>query len=252
VTRQLDGRTALVTGGGIGIGADIAATLAEAGARVALTYLTHEPHPALVGRITAASGAPPLCLRLDATDEAAVTATVDEAAAGLGGLDILVNNVGGLVRRSPIAQMSFELWRTVQAVNVDSAFLVSRAALRHLRDGGRVVNISSISGFAGGSAGSTAYATAKAAVVGFTRGLAKELAPRAITVNAIAPGFIEATPFHDTFTTPEGKATATAGIPLGHVGVPADVSGPALWLCSDAAAFVTGEVVQVNGGAYLG
>lgn len=247
MTRPLEHKAALVTGGGVGIGQAIAIALAEAGAQIAVTYRTHAPDDAFSTRVERASGAPLVAVQLDATDDASVEA----ALAQIGALDILVNNVGGLVQRSSIAEMSFELWRSVLAVNLDSMFLVTHHALPLLADGGRIINVSSLAGLTGGHQGAAAYAASKAGVIGFTRGLAKELAPRQITVNALAPGFIEATPFHDTFTTPESKKATVGSIPLERAGTPEDVAGAALWLASDAAAFVTGTTVNINGGQYF-
>jgi 3-oxoacyl-[acyl-carrier protein] reductase len=119
------------------------------------------------------------------------------------------------------------------------------------RGAGRIINVASLAGRTGGHPGALAYATAKAAVFGFTRSLATELAPRAITVNALAPGFIEATPFHDTFTTAESKRATITTIPAGRAGTPDDVAGPALWLASEHSSFVTGTVVDINGGQHF-
>lgn len=251
MTRLLVNKTALITGGGIGIGREIALQFADAGARIAITFRTHEPDDEFVNRVEQATGAKPVALALDATDEDSVRSALAQIADDLGGLDILVNNVGGLVERSSIADMSFELWRTVMAVNLDSTFLVTHYALPYLRDGGRIINVASLAGVNGAHPGATAYAASKAALFGFTRGLAKELAPRAITVNALSPGLIEATPFHDTFTTEDSKRMTISSIPLNRAGRPADVAGPALWLASAMSEFVTGTSVNINGGQYF-
>ncbi|WAH95407.1 SDR family NAD(P)-dependent oxidoreductase [Arthrobacter sp. MMS18-M83] len=247
----LRGKTALVTGGGTGIGQGVALALAEAGARVAITYNSHQPDSAFARRVESSSGKPLKALQVDATSEEIVGEAVEEIASNFGGLDILVNNVGGLVQRSTIMDMEYSLWRQVMGVNLDATFLMTRAVLPHLRRNGRIINVASLAGRNGGHAGATAYATSKAAIFGFTRGLAKEVAESGITVNALAPGFIEATPFHDTFTTSESKAATVAGIPLGRAGLPEDVAGAALWLASDHSRFVTGTVVDINGGQYF-
>lgn len=249
--QNLTGKRALVTGGGIGIGKGIVTALAEAGASVAFTYLTHEPDAAFI-EATAAAGGGCLPLQVDATDEGQVRGAVDAAAEALGGLDILVNNVGGLLGRVPIAEMDLSFWHQVMAVNLDSMFLSTRESLRHLDGGwGRIVNVASLAGHNGGSSGSTAYATAKAGMFGFTRGLAKEVAGAGITVNAVAPGLILDTPFHETFTPVENQRASIETIALNRAGLPADVAGPVLWLCSDASAFVTGAVIDINGGQYF-
>lgn len=239
-----------MTGGGTGIGRAIATELAQAGARVAITYRTHEPGDELTAKLAIAGD--PVLVPLDATAEDQVAAAIQRVGDAFGSLDILVNNAGGLVARSTIADMDFALWREVIAVNLDSMFLVTHYALPILNRGGRIINVASLAGRNGGHPGATAYASSKAAVFGFTRGLAKELAPCEITVNALAPGFIEATPFHDTFTTPESKAATITTIPMQRAGTPADVSGVVVSLASESFRFVTGTVVDVNGGQYFG
>lgn len=248
---RLVGRTALVTGGGIGIGRQIVADLAREGAQVAFTYLTHPPEPEFLETLAATNAPPALSLQLDVTDEAAVVDGIADITGRLGGLDILINNAGGLLGRVPLTEMSTEHWRKVMAVNLDSTFVVTREAARAMNPGGRIINISSIAAQSGGSDGSGAYAAAKAGIVGYTRALAKELAPRRITVNALAPGLILDTPFHETFSSPEKQQATIAGIPLGRAGYPGDVSGPVLWLCSADSDFVTGTVVDINGGAHF-
>ncbi|MGC5249199.1 SDR family NAD(P)-dependent oxidoreductase [Gordonia sp. DT219] len=252
MTPLLDGKTALITGGGTGIGRAIALEFAKAGARVAVTYRTHAPDDGFRAQIEEFSGSPLVALALDATSEDEVVATLQAVHRAVGELDVLVNNVGGLVQRSPVADMDFGLWRQVMALNVDSTFLMIHHALPILNDGGRIINIASLAGRTGGHPGATAYATAKAAIFGFTRGLAKELAPSGITVNALAPGFIEDTPFHDTFTTAASKAATVQSIPAGRAGKPADVAGAALWLAGGLSEFVTGTVIDINGGQYFG
>jgi 3-oxoacyl-[acyl-carrier protein] reductase len=239
--RPLAGRRALVTGGGTGIGLAVAEALDLAGAHVVVTYRTHPP-----------TGGERAGVEVDATDETQVRAAVDHAVRSMGGLDLLVNNVGGLVRRATLAELDLPTWRQVLAVNLDSMFLFSHHAVPHLPRGvGRIVNVASLAAHTGGHPGALAYATAKSGVLGFTRALANELGPQGITVNAVAPGFIEATPFHDTFTTEESKQRTIAGVPLGRAGRPEDVAGAVTWLASDAAAYVSGEVVNINGAQYL-
>ena len=168
-----------------------------------------------------------------------------------GKIDILVNNAGHLVARAATAGMSDEHWRRVIDVNLSSAFYCVREALKVMPDGGRIVNMSSLAARNGGGNGTVAYAAAKAGVIGLTRGLAKELAPRKITVNALAPGFIAETPFHETFTGKENYAGIIAGIPLGEAGLPEDVAGAVLYFVSDLGKWVTGQVAEINGGAFF-
>jgi 3-oxoacyl-[acyl-carrier protein] reductase len=248
----LTGRTALITGGGIGIGQAIALQFARAGARIAITYRSHKPDPEFLEELADTAGHKPISLGVDATDEQQVIETISVVDQEMQGLDILVNNVGGLLHRATLSELTLQLWRSILQVNLDSAFLFTHHALPIIRRGsGRIINLASLAGHTGGHPGALAYATSKAAIFGFTRALANELAPEGITVNALAPGFIEATPFHDTFTTAESKAETISGIPSRRAGVPADVAGPALWLASDLAGYVTGTVTDINGGQYF-
>ena len=248
---SLTGKTALVTGGNTGIGRAIALALAQAGADVVLTYFSN-PGEQTVTAIRAL-GRKSLALRMDATDSREVNRVVPELARALDGhIDILINNAGHLVGRVPVTEMSDEHWHRVINVNLSSAFYCTRAALPYMHTGwGRIVNMSSLAARNGGGPGAVVYGAAKAGLLGFTRGLAKELAPRGITVNAVAPGLILETPFHDTFTTEEGRQAAIATIPLKRGGVPDDVAGTVLFLVSDLAGFITGEVTEINGGAWF-
>lgn len=247
---DLAGRKALVTGGAIGIGRGIAVALAEAGADVAVTYHRHDPAEA-VAEIEK-RGRQGRAYHLDATDSAAVREVVDTTARDLDGrIDILVNNAGGLIARMQIADMPDEHWHKVLDVNLSSAFYCTRAVLPHMGDGGRIVNISSLAGRHGGGPGAAAYGAAKAGMHGLTRGLAKELGPRGITVNAIAPGLILDTPFHEAFTPKPDQEATIASTPVRRAGFPADVAGAVLYLVSELGSFCTGTVVDLNGGVYF-
>jgi 3-oxoacyl-[acyl-carrier protein] reductase len=252
MSANLAEKVALVTGGAVGIGRDIALELARSGATVAVTWYSHEQEGQAIVEEIERLGRRCLGFRLDATKSADVTAAVDRIAGEFGGLDILVNNSGGLLARQEIAGMSDEHWHNVMAVNLDSTFYCCRAAVAHLRNNGRIVNIASLAGHNGGGNGSTAYAASKSAIFGLTRGMAKELARRGITVNALAPGLILDTPFHATFTPKEAQEATIAGIPMGRAGYPPDVTSAALWLCSEGAGWITGEIVNINGGQYFG
>jgi 3-oxoacyl-[acyl-carrier protein] reductase len=247
---NLKGKKAIVTGGNIGIGRAISLALARRGADVAITYFDCDEEAAQTIR---AMGCDCLYLHLDATDSMQVNQVFATVAKHFSGhIDILVNNAGHLVGRVPVAEMSDEHWRQVIAVNMTTAFYAARAAIPYMNTGwGRIVNMSSLAGHDGGGAGAVAYAAAKAGVAGFTRGLAKEMAPQGITVNALAPGFIQGTPFHNTFTKLEVQAAIVSKIPLGRAGQPEDVANAALYLVSDLASFVTGEVIEINGGMWF-
>jgi 3-oxoacyl-[acyl-carrier protein] reductase len=176
-----------------------------------------------------------------------------QAADELGGhIDILVNNAGSLVGRVLVVEMSDEHWHRVIDVNLTSALYCTRAALPYMSTGwGRIVNVSSLAAHNGGGGGAVAYGAAKAGVIGLTRGLSKELAPKGITVNAVAPGFILGTPFHATFTPPEKQKTVISNIPLKRAGTPEDIANAILFLVSDMASFITGEVTDINGGSWF-
>ncbi|HEX8629927.1 MAG TPA: SDR family oxidoreductase [Catenuloplanes sp.] len=251
---DLTGRRALVTGGGQGIGAAVAVALAEAGADVAVHYRQSARGAAEVVDRIHGLGRRAIALAGDLTVTEQADRVVGEAAARLGGLDVVVCNSGGLLGRCPVADMPDEHYEGVLAVNVGSTFRTCRAALPYLRGGdraGRIITMSSLAAETGGSNGAVLYATAKAAIRGFTKGLAKEVAGDGITVNALAPGFIGETAFHTTFTPPAAQEKTIAGIPLGRPGVPADVAGVVVWLASDAAAFVTGTTIDIDGGVAL-
>jgi 3-oxoacyl-[acyl-carrier protein] reductase len=177
---------------------------------------------------------------------------VAETIAGLGGLDILVNNAGHLVERCPVAEMSDDLYRTILDVNLTTTFAMCRASLRHMlsQGSGSIVNISSAAAFAGGGSGAAIYAASKAAIVGFTRALSKEVGSKGIRVNAVAPGQI-ATQFHERFSTPEGRAATVRTIPLGREGTAEEIAPAVVFLASPAASFVSGEVLGVNGAMWF-
>ncbi|WP_315093135.1 SDR family NAD(P)-dependent oxidoreductase [uncultured Cellulomonas sp.] len=246
----LRGRRALVTGGASGIGRATALALARAGADVAITHLSHDA-TAVVAEIkdegrTAAS------FQVDLRRSWDVDKAVSDAAAALGGgIDILVSTVGGPVERRPVPAMDDAHWHGVLDLNLASAFYASRAALAVMPDGGRIITIGAQAARSGGGTGMVAYATAKAALEGFTRALARELGPRRITVNVVAPGFVAGTPLHAAHTPEPAQRAAVAASPLSRAGTPDDVAEAVVYLAGDGAAFVTGTVLDVNGGAYF-
>ena len=248
--QALTGRRALVTGGASGIGRATALALARAGADVAITHLSHDATPVVAeikdeGR-TAAS------FQVDARRSWDVDKAVSDAAAVLGGgIDILVNTVGGPVERRNVGAMDDAHWHGVLDLNLSSAFYVTRAALAVMPDGGRIITVGAQAARSGGGTGMVAYSTAKAALEGFSRALARELGPRRITVNVVAPGFVAGTPLHAAHTPEPAQRAAVAASALNRAGAADDVAEAVVYLASDGAAFVTGTVLDVNGGAYF-
>ena len=246
---DLSGQTALITGASSGIGRATALALAEAGCDVAIHYNTSAGGAEEAAGAIRDLGRRAVTLQGDLTASAQVDRVVQVAAQALGGIDILVNNAGSLVRRVPLAEASDAHWEHVLALNLSSVFWACRAALPHLRRGGRIVNVASIVAHTGGAHHSFAYAAAKGGVVSLTRGLANELAARGIRVNAISPGTID-TPFQTHFSSPERLEAIRQATPLQRIGAAADCAEAVLFLVSNLSAFVTGEVIEVNGGQH--
>jgi 3-oxoacyl-[acyl-carrier protein] reductase len=243
---ELTGKTAVVTGGNSGIGQAFSVALARCGAKVVATYFT------TAFEEFAEEGQTIYGIPLDATDRAQVDAVMAEAAQKLGGrIDILINNAGGLLGRVLIPEMSDEHFHKVMDVNFSSTFYCTRAVLPYMPDGGSIVNMSSLAAHNGGGNGSVIYSASKAAVIGFTRGMAKELGPRKIRVNALAPGFIANTAFHNTFTAEADQQANVANTPIQRAGTPDDVANAALYLVSNMGSFITGELMEINGGLYF-
>jgi 3-oxoacyl-[acyl-carrier protein] reductase len=244
---DLSGRIALITGASSGIGAATAELFAELGAKVAVGYLHNEKGAASVAAKTGA-----LAIQADVGDESALRNMVLRAAAELGPIDILVNNAGSLIERMKLAEITAERWNKVFSVNLTSAMLCSQAVVPSMieRKRGAIVNIVSIAGRNGGGPGAGAYAAAKAALISFTKSMAKELAPQGIRVNGVSPGVID-TPFHEVFSTPEMIRGFVAQIPLGRTGTSAECASAIAFLGSDAASYITGETLEVNGGQLM-
>jgi 3-oxoacyl-[acyl-carrier protein] reductase len=239
---KLDGKTALVTGASGGIGRAIAEALHAQGAVVALSGT----RVAALEELAAALGERAHVIAADLGDPAEADRLVKECEAAMGSLDILINNAG-LTRDTLLLRMKDEDWQSVLDVNLTAGFRLARAALRGMmkRRWGRIIAISSIVGVTG-NPGQANYAASKAGMIGFSKALAQEVAARGITVNSIAPGFIE-TPMTDGLTEAQ-KARLLEAIPIGRLGSPADIAAATLYLASDEAAYVTGQTLHVNGG----
>jgi 3-oxoacyl-[acyl-carrier protein] reductase len=243
---ELAGRTALVTGASRGIGQAIAIELARAGAAVALTYHSHPAGGEETAKRIAERGGRALALACDVADAAAVDALVARVVGELGGLDVAVNNAG-IARDQLILRMKPDEFDAVIATNLRGTWNVCRAVARPMLKarGGRIINVSSVVARMG-NPGQTNYAASKGGVEALTRSLARELGSRGITVNAIAPGFIDT---EMTAELPDARKQALLGqIPLGRLGTVEDVAQAVRFLASGAAAYVTGQVIHVNGG----
>ena len=246
-----DQRT-IVTGSSTGIGRGIAVAFANAGADVAVHYNKNVAEGERTAAIVRDAGRKAVLVRANFLRPAEIESAMGEAVTGLGGsVDVLVNNVGDLIRRVPFESFETSLWDDVIALNLSSAFHAIRAVLPHFAPGARIINVSSLTGLNGAGKHAFAYAAAKGGMVLMTRSLANEFAPRGFRVNCIAPGVVR-TPFHDRFNTPEVLETVRKSLPLQRLGAPEDIANAALFLASSLSSFMTGQVVEVNGGAHMG
>jgi 3-oxoacyl-[acyl-carrier protein] reductase len=245
---MLNGQVAIVTGASRGIGACILAALARANATVVGTSTSANGAEA-VSKVLADLGAKGAGRVLDVRDSARCAELVDQAQQEFGPVSILVNNAG-VTRDNLLARMKDEEWDDIQATNLRSVFVLSRAVLRGMMKArtGRIVNVTSVVGFTG-NPGQTNYAAAKAGMVGFSKSLAREVGSRNITVNCVAPGFIE-TDMTRALAAEQVKKLVE-NVPLGRLGRPDDVAQAVLFLCSPAAAYITGATLHVNGGMHM-
>lgn len=246
MTFRLDGKTALVTGAARGIGAGIARAMHAAGARLILVDLPSAQH-ALEDLALPDS----VVLTADLTQEDAVESVFNALDEAQIELDILVNNAGA-ARPETIFEMSLESWNDILSANLTSAFLCSRSAMQRMqhRPGGRIIQLGSVVGHQGALKGHLHYGVSKSGIHGFTRTLARTAAPMGITVNAIAPGLVETEMLFATHGA-DGVKALEAQVPLGRLASVDDVAAAAVYLASDAAAYLTGVILDVNGGLYL-
>lgn len=249
---DLSGKIALITGASSGIGAATALVFADLGAKVAIGYHGNQAGAEKVREEIEKAGGTAIAIRADVRQGAEIRMLVDTVTRQLGPIDILVNNAGSLVARQKILEVTEERWNDIMALNLTSAVLCSQAVAASMmaRKSGAIINIVSIAGRNGGGPGAGAYATAKGGMITLTKSLAKELAPHGIRVNAVSPGVI-ATPFHEVFSTPEMIKTFVAGIPMGRTGTSHECATVIAFLASNAAAYIAGETIEVNGGQMM-
>jgi NAD(P)-dependent dehydrogenase (short-subunit alcohol dehydrogenase family) len=247
----LKGRRALVTGAGRGIGRAIAEALSGAGAEVCVHYNKSESAANEVVTLLESRGGKAFAAGADLTDSAQVKTLFEKIQSRWNSLDILVNNAGDLVKRSTVEDFADDVLDYVVKLNFHSAVYVTRSAIPMLRRGKdpSIINLSSVAAHHGANNGATIYAATKAAIHTYTRGLAKELAPD-IRVNAIAPG-VALTDFHKTHSSSEALAAVRNSTPLGRLGIAEDHGAAVVFLCAKGAAFITGEVIEINGGLWV-
>jgi 3-oxoacyl-[acyl-carrier protein] reductase len=249
---DLNGKVALVTGASSGIGRATAEALAASGARVAINFHRNEAGAAAARAEIISRGGRAFIVQADVTQSSEVQSLVEQTVAEFGPIDILVNNAGSLIERLKILELTEERWDEVIDLNLKSAFLCCRAVAASMmeRKAGAIINVSSIAGRNGGALGSIHYSTAKGGLITFTKGLAKELSPFGVRVNAVSPGVID-TPYHEQFSSPEMMKTYAGMIPLGRVGTPAEVAKVICFLAADTASYLAGETIEINGGMFM-
>lgn len=244
-------KVALVTGGARDIGRAVSIALAAQGVVVAVNYFDNADDARETVEYITIKGGRAVAIQADVTKVDEVHRLVEETRRAFGEkIDILINVAGGLVGRKKMEEMDLAFWDFVVTLNLTSVFLVTKAVLPHMNDGGAIVNFASQAARDGGGMGAIAYSAAKGGVLTLTRGLAKELGPRKIRVNCVSPGMINTT-FHNTFTKPEIRQKVASMTPLGREGEASEVADLVAYLASPAASFVNGASVEINGGTYF-
>jgi 3-oxoacyl-[acyl-carrier protein] reductase len=249
---KLAGKNVLVTAGAQGIGESITKHFIDKGANVAIHYFSSADTANELVQYATNKGQQAIAISGDLTKENDANSMVKKTIETLGGLDILINNAGSLVARRMLNDMEAEFWHKVMDINLTSMMFVTRAAAPYLakNTNSSIVNLASLAGRKGGHPGSLVYATSKGAILTLTRALSTELGPQGTRVNAVAPGLILGTSFHNTHTTKESADETTAGIPIQRAGNSADVARAVLFLASEYDGFITGATLDINGGVY--
>lgn len=245
---QFKDKTVIVTGGSRDIGRAISLKFGEAGAKVVVNYCNNkEQGDAVVAEIVSKGGSA-VAVAGDMTKSADVDKLIEAALSAFGpGIHTLVNNVGGLVARKPMAEMDETFFNHVLQLNITSTFMATKAAVAHMTAGSAIVNLASLAGRDGGGGGAAAYATSKGAVMTFTRATAKEFGPAGIRANCVCPGMISTT-FHDQFTNDAIRKNVAAGTPLKREGGASEVADLVFYLASSESSFMTGTSIDINGG----
>jgi len=245
---KLKGKTAVVTGGARDIGREVAIKLAKEGANVVVNYYLSQEDGDTTLKLIEEAGGKAIIVQGDMTKQADIDTLVSESKKAFGEeVHVLVNVAGGLIARKTIEEMDVDFFDTMIDVNFKSVFLVTKAFKPLMKSGASIVNFASQAGRDGGGPGAALYASAKGAVMTYTRGLAKEFGPQGIRVNALCPGMI-ATAFHDTFTKPEVRTNVANGTPLRREGKASEVADLVAYLASDESSFLTGNNIDINGG----
>ncbi len=249
---KLTEKNVLITAGAQGIGEAITKHFIDAGANVAIHYFSSADTANQLAEYATSKGQKAIAISGDLTKEIDANVLVEKTVEAFGSLDILINNAGSLVARKMLHEMETDFWHKVMDINLTSMMFVTRAASPYLakNDNSSIVNLASLAGRKGGHPGSLVYSTSKGAILTFTRALSTELGAQGIRVNAVSPGLILGTSFHNTHTTKESAAATTASIPIQRAGNADDVARAVLYLASEYDGFITGATLDVNGGVY--
>ncbi|WP_298778459.1 SDR family oxidoreductase [uncultured Polaribacter sp.] len=249
---KLEGKNVLITAGAQGIGESITKHFIDSGANVAIHYFSSADTAKKLADYAINKGQKAVVISGDLTKEKDANLLVEKTIEAFGSLEILINNAGSLVARRMLDEMETDFWHKVMDINMTSMMLVTRAAGPYLamNKNSSIVNLASLAGRKGGHPGSLVYATSKGAILTFTRALATEFGPQGTKVNAVAPGLILGTSFHNTHTTRESANETIAGIPIKRAGNAADVARAVLFLASEYDGFITGATLDINGGVY--